>query len=187
MLSDRLVQAISHLDIDDAQSVRQFRDSVRQTQEIFLRFTQRYWFHEVSEQAQSKDLFAKMVGHLETNELFEKTRRRILDMTEYLDSDQLKQQAETVIRLTVVTAFGLIGTVATGVLGMNLFDETANPPATKLLYFAMVFIPTTLLVLYAIVKSKRLSVFLDALSDENVGWREKWATLVDVWEQKNKL
>lgn len=187
MLSDRLVQAITHLDIDDAQSVRHFRDSVRQTQEIFLRFTQRYWFHEVSEQAQSKDLFAKMVGHLETNDLFEKTRRRILDMTEYLDSDQLKQQAETVIRLTVVTAFGLIGTVATGVLGMNLFDEAANPPATKLLYFAMVFIPTILLVLYAIVKSKRLSVFLDALSDESLSWRKKWKTLVDVWAMKNKL
>jgi len=187
MLSDRLVQAISHLDIDDAQSVRQFRDNVRQTQEIFLRFTQRYWFHAVSDQAQSRDLFARMADHLETTDLFEQTRRRILDMTEYLDSDQLKRQAETVVRLTVVTAFGLVGTIATGVLGMNLFDETADPPAVKLLYFMLVFIPTAALIFYAIFKSKRLSVFLDALSDENLNWREKWATLKDVWIMKNRL
>ena len=43
------------------------------------------------------------------------------DMNEYLDSDSLRRQANTVLRLTVVTTFGLIGTVATGFLGMNLF------------------------------------------------------------------
>ncbi len=187
MLSDRLVQAISRLDIDDSESVRQFRDSVRQTQEIFLRFTQRYWFHAVSEQAQSKDLFTKILRHLESEDLFEKTRRRILDMTEYLDSDQLKQQSDTVIRLTVVTAFGLIGTIATGVLGMNLFDLAANHPVLKLFYFMLVFVPVAMLVFYAIVKSKRLSAFLDALSDENMNWREKWKTLKDVWVMKNRL
>jgi hypothetical protein len=187
MLSDRLVQAISHLDIDDAESVRTFRKNVRQTLEIFLRFTQRYWFHAVSDQAQSRDLFAMMSSHLETSDLFEKTRRRILDMTEYLDSDQLKQQAETVIRLTVVTAFGLIGTVVTGVLGMNLFAEADKPASVRLLYFTLVFIPVTVLTLYTIVKSKRLSVFLDALSDETMTMREKWGTLMDVWAKKTSL
>jgi Mg2+ and Co2+ transporter CorA len=152
-----------------------------------LRFTQRYWFHAVSDQAQSRDLFAMMSSHLETSDLFEKTRRRILDMTEYLDSDQLKQQAETVIRLTVVTAFGLIGTVVTGVLGMNLFAEADKPASVRLLYFTLVFIPVTVLTLYTIVKSKRLSVFLDALSDESMTMREKWGTLVDVWGKKTSL
>lgn len=187
MLSDRLVLAISRLDIDDPASVRAFRKSIRHTLEIFLRFTQRYWFHAVSDQAQSRDLFAMMLGHLDTNDLFEKTRRRILDMTEYLDSDQLKQQAETVVRLTVVTAFGLIGTVATGVLGMNLFDMADNAPLTKLYYFALVFVPITALTLYTIVKSKRLSAFLDALSNERLGKRDKWRVLVDVWARKTEL
>jgi Mg2+ and Co2+ transporter CorA len=128
-----------------------------------------------------------MLGHLGTSDLFEKTRRRILDMTEYLDSDQLKQQAETVIRLTVVTAFGLIGTVATGILGMNLFDLADNTPLTKLYYFALVFVPITALTLYTIVKSKRLSVFLDALSNERLSQRDKWRVLVDVWARKTEL
>lgn len=187
MLSDRLVLAISRLDIDDPASVMAFRKSIRHTLEIFLRFTQRYWFHAVSDQAQSRDLFAMMLGHLGTSDLFEKMRLRILDMTEYLDSDQLKQQAETVIRLTVVTAFGLIGTVATGILGMNLFDMADNTPLTKLYYFMLVFIPITALTLYTIVKSKRLSVFLDALSNERLSHRDKWRVLLDVWARKTEL
>ena len=31
--------------------------------------------------------------------------------------------------------------------------------------------------LYMVVKSKVLADFLDALSDERVGWRDKWRTL----------
>jgi hypothetical protein len=184
MLSDRLVSAISRLDIDDPISVAHFRKSIRHTLEIFLRFTQRYWFHALSDQAQSRDLFAMMLKHLETADLFERMRRRILDMTEYLDSDQLKQHAETVTRLTVVTAFGLIGTVATGILGMNLFDEAANPPMTKLMYFMVVFVPVTLLTFYTIVKSKRLSVFLDSLSSEQLDRRQKWRAFLQIWVGK---
>jgi hypothetical protein len=187
MLSDRLVHAISHLDIDDSASIKVFRKNVSHTLEIFLRFTHRYWFHAVSDQAQTRDLFSMMLRHLETGDLFERTRRRILDMTEYLDSDQSKAHTEIVVRLTVVTAFGLIGTVVTGILGMNLFAEADNAPLVKLGYFMLTFIPTTALVLYTIAKSKRLSAFLDVLSDENIPWSRKVRTLVDVWARKTEL
>jgi len=56
-------------------------------------------------------------------------------MSHYLDSDSLRRQANTVIRLTVVTTFGLIGTVTTGFLGMNLIAAADQPPLEKLLYF----------------------------------------------------
>ena len=181
MLSDRLVHAISQLEIDDPASVRMFRSKVSHTQEIFLRFTHRYWFHAVSDQAQSRDLFSMMSRHLETGDLFERTRRRILDMTQYLDSDQSKSHTEIVVRLTVVTAFGLIGTVVTGILGMNLFAEADNTWWVKLGYFMLTFIPTTALVLYTIVKSRRLSAFLDALSDESLGWGAKLRAFFNVW------
>ena len=86
-----------------------------------------------------------------------------------------------------MTAFGLIGTVVTGILGMNLFDEADNPALTKLFYFCVVFVPVTVIILYTIVKSKRLSTFLDALSDENLGWGRKLRALVDVWAKKTEL
>jgi Mg2+ and Co2+ transporter CorA len=166
--------------------VRTFKRSVRQTMEIFLRFTHRYWFELVSDQAQVRDLFAMWTRHLGTQGLYKQTRRRILDMTHYLDSDQLRRQADTVVRLTVVTTFGLIGTVSTGFLGMNLIAEADNPLGIKLLYFALVFIPTLALTLYTIVKSKRLSEFLEALSDERLQRQDKLNILLNVWRPKGR-
>jgi hypothetical protein len=107
-------------------------------------------------------------------------------MTHYLDSDQLRRQADTVVRLTVVTTFGLIGTVSTGFLGMNLIAEADNPLGIKLLYFALVFIPTLALTLYTIVKSKRLSEFLEALSDERLQRQDKLNILLNVWRPKGR-
>jgi hypothetical protein len=33
------------------------------------------------------------------------------------------------------------------------------------------------LTLFTVAKSKRLADFLDALSDERIGWRDKWRSL----------
>ena len=44
-------------------------------------------------------------------------------------------------------------------------------------------IPTTLLTFYTIVKSKRLSDFLEALSDERLPASAKFRSLLDVWKK----
>lgn len=181
MLSDRLVQAISRLDIHDPESHKRFRRSIRHTTEIFLRFTHRYWFQSVSDQAVARDIFKLMLDKLETADLFEKMHRRIMDMAEYLEAEEIKRQADTVVRLTVVTILGLIGTMTSGMLGMNIFDLTASTPLQKGLYFLMMFIPVSVLTFYTVVKSRRLSVFLDALSNEKLGNRNKLAVLKSVW------
>jgi len=186
MLSDRLVIAISRLDIRRPESIRVFKRSIRHTLEIFLRFTHRYWFQAVSDQAQARDLFGMWTRHLGTQALYKQTRRRILDMTQYLDSDQLRRQADTVVRLTVVTTLGLIGTVSTGFLGMNLIAEAGQPLGTKLAYFALVFLPTLVLTLYTVVKSKRLAEFLEALSDERLQRRDKLNILLNVWKRRGR-
>ena len=129
MLSDRLVDALSRLDIKDAESVKQFKRSIRHLKEIFLRFTHRYWFHEISDQAQARALYRMAHAALDTDRLFAEVRDEIQDMSAYLDSDSLRRQANTVIRLTVVTTVGLIGTISTGFLGMNLITQP-TPPRT---------------------------------------------------------
>jgi hypothetical protein len=184
MLSDRLVVALARLDIRRPDSIRTFKRSIRHTMEIFLRFTHRYWFHEVSDQAQTRELFQMWSIHLGTDGLYDEVRQRILDMTQYLDSDQLRRQAETVIRLTVVTTLGLIGTVTTGFLGMNLIAAADNPLATKLYYFAVVFVPTAALTLYTVAKSKRLSEVLEALSNERLTPTGKLHVLASVWTRR---
>lgn len=52
MFSDRLAAAVSRLDVGDANAVLAFRRETRQALEAFLRFTHRYWFEEISDQAQ---------------------------------------------------------------------------------------------------------------------------------------
>jgi len=183
MLSDRLVGALNRLDILSFRSVKHFKRTIRATKEIFLRFTHRYWFHEVSDQVQARDLFHLCSGHLGVEQLYTEVREEIEDMSDYLDSDSLRRQANTVVKLTVVTTFGLIGTVVTGFLGMNLIAAAENDILTKAIYFLLVLTPVTLLTFYTIVKSKRLSDFLEALSDERLSNRAKLASLVAVWRE----
>lgn len=186
MLSNRLVAELSRLDIRRPDSVRVFRRDVKHVTEIFLRFTNRYWFHEVSDQAQARDVFTMMGNHLGTDELYKRTRLRILDMNDYLERDQLRRQTDAVVRLTVVTTFGLIGTVTTGFLGMNLIAAADNTLSTKLIYFMLIFIPAVALTVYTVVKSKRLAEFLETLADERLTKRDKLNTLFTIWKKERR-
>jgi hypothetical protein len=184
MFSDRLAEELKHLDITDPHRVRRFKRAIRHNFEIFLRFTHRYWFHEVSEQAQAKALFELSARHLGLDPLYADVKERISDMNAYLATDSLRRQANTVVKLTVVTIFGLIGTVATGFLGMNLIAEADSPLVQRLVYFFVVLAAATALTLYTITKSKRMSDFLDALSDERLPAKAKLAALLEVWRER---
>lgn len=183
MLSDRLVVAVSRLDIDSQESVRYFKRSIRQSMEIFLRFNHRYWFHEVSKQSVAKDLFRLWSRNLGNDQLFAELREEVQDMSHYLDSDDARRQNDTVLRLTVVTIFGLIGTIVTGFLGMNLIAEADQSLSRKLLYFAMVLLPTLGLTLYTVQKSRALSEFLDAMSDERLPLGKKLSSFMRIWRK----
>jgi hypothetical protein len=109
--------------------------------------------------------------HLRTDRLFKEVREEVLDMGTYLDSDDARRQGDTVLRLTVVTIFGLIGTIATGFLGMNLIDEADNEMLVKLRIFASVLLPTVLITLLTVRYSKALSEILDTIAAESgEGW-----------------
>ena len=183
MMSDRLVEALEKLDVGDTPSVRRFKRAIRNSFESFLRFTHRYWFHEVSEQAQVRALFHMCSQHLGLDPLYAEVKERVADMNSYLDADSLRRQANTVVRLTVVTILGLIGTVTTGFLGMNLLAEADAPLSRKLLVFGLVFVATISLTAYTMAKSKGLSDFLDALSDERLSVWQKAKALAGVWRR----
>ena len=181
MFSDRLADALRRLDISRPESVRQFKRAIRASFEAFLRFTHRYWFHEISEQAQVRALVQMCSRHLGLDPLYAEVKERIGEMNDYLDADSLRRQANTVVRLTVVTILGLIGTITTGFLGMNLIAEADAPIARRLVIFAMVFIVTLLLTAYTINKSKGLSDFLDALSDDRMSFWTRVKIFAAIW------
>jgi hypothetical protein len=184
MLSHRSIAAVSRLDIDSTDSVRRFRRDTRQTTEIFLRFTHRYWFHEVSDKVQTRELFQMLERHLGTERLYDEVRDEIQDMANYLDSDALRRQSNTMIRLTVVTILGLILAAATGFLGMNIISEADASYPLKLIYFLGTLAGFVGLVTYTLLVSRRLSEFLDALTDDRVPGRKKWQAFLRVWRRK---
>lgn len=184
MFSDRLSEAVNRLDVNDPKAVKDFRAATRLALETFLRFTHRYWFHSVSNQDQAHELFALCRRHLELDELYEDIRQEVQEMSQYLENEAARRQNDSMVRLTVVTAFGLIGTVATGFLGMNLFDHANLDPATKAGIFVAVFIPTMILTFYTIAKSQRLFEFLDAIADENHGVGTRLRSFIDIWRRR---
>lgn len=166
VFEDKLVDAVNDLDIGDSRSQLRFRQRIRDNFESFLRFTHRYWFHELSERAQVQGLFARCATHLGNDAKYREVSDGMRDMSQYLDSDTQRRQSSTVVRLTVVTTFGLVATTATGFLGMNLIDETASPLPAKLAYFFVVLGVAAVSILVTVAKSKALSKVLEDLSED---------------------
>lgn len=181
MFSDRLVAAISRLDIMSTKANRLFRRDIRFAHHNFLRFSQRYWLQEISNQAQTRELFSLTRAQLQLDMLYKEVRDELHDMDQVLEDEAERKQNETIVRLTVVTILGLVGTVTTGFLGMNLFSYAELEPWVKLAIFMAVLVPTTVLTFYTVMKSSRLSDFLDALADEGRPWSSRWRALMRVW------
>jgi CorA-like Mg2+ transporter protein len=182
-MSDELAVAMNRLVVGEARSVRAFKRTIRQMMEVFLRFTHRYWFHEVSSQAIARDLFARLTRHLDNEALYQEVRSEVTDMNQYLDSDSARRQANTILRLTVVTIVGLIGTVATGILGMNIFAEADKPAGERIAVFVLAVAATIALTVWSVVRSKRLADLLDLLSDTRMGWKGKWRGMRQIWRE----
>lgn len=166
MISDRQVLAIKRLDVARATTIPRFRRDIYAIQESFLRFVHRYWIHDISDKAQSSEMFEMLLRHLKTRDLYDEVRGEILDMVQYLDSDTLRRQSTSMLRLTVTTILGLIGTTTTGFLGMNLIDEANADFGTKLVFFLGVLVPTVALTMATIAFSRPLTHVFDRLSEE---------------------
>ena len=173
MYSDRLAAAVARLDVSNRDNLRGFRTQTRQALENFLRFTHRYWFQAISNQSDAHDLFALCRKHLEIDPLYEHIRQEVEAMSQYLENEATRQQQESMARLTVVTTLGLIGTVATGFLGMNLFDHASLDPAQRAAIFVSVLLPTFILAFATVTRSQRLSDFLEAMANESVDFAGK--------------
>src|SRR5262245_55135372 len=181
-MSDELAVAMNKLAVGETESVKQFKRTIRQMMEVFLRFTHRYWFHEVSNQAIARSVYGRLSRFLGTEDLYEEVRNEVTDMNNYLDSDSARRQANTVLRLTVVTIMGLIGTIASGLLGMNIIDEAARPAGVRLVIFLIFLGFTVALTVATVAQSKRLADMLDVLSDSRLTWGSKWRAMRVAWK-----
>jgi hypothetical protein len=174
VFSDVLVGAVNALNIRNDESVRSFKRRIRSNFETFLRFTHRYWFHELSERPHLQATFRMCANHLRNDALYDEVRDEVKEMSNYLDSDSQRRQSNTVVRLTVITILGLIATVTTGYFGMNIIAFGEGSPLERLIHGVAATLVFVALMLFAIARSKRLSDFLEAMSDERTTLGNKW-------------
>lgn len=174
MFSDRLTGAISRLEANNQNAIVAFRAASRRALQTFLRFTHRYWFSSVSNQTQAHDIFALCRSHLDIDRLYDDIRQEIQEMSDFLENEAVRRQSDTMMRLTVVTTLGLIGTTVTGFLGMNILAWSDQPAPWRIEAFMAVLIPTLILTLLAIAKSRWLSDLMESLSDGTASWLPKF-------------
>ena len=177
VFSDILVGAVNALKVSNDDSVRAFKRRIRSNFETFLRFTHRYWFHELSERPHVQAAFRMCSNHLRNDALYDEVRDEIKEMSHYLDSDSQRRQSNTVVRLTVITILGLIATVTTGYFGMNIIAFGEGPVLERLLHGVLATAFFVGMVLFAILRSKSLSELLEVLSDERPPLRVKGRAL----------
>ncbi len=183
VFSDRMVDAVHDMDIRVPQPISRFRRRIYASFEAFLRFTHRYWFHEISERSHVQALYRLCSQHLGNEALYQEVKEELRDMSQYLDSNAQRQQSTTIVRLTVVTVFSMVGTVATGLLGMNLIAEADAPISTRVMYFVVTTLITALFMLLAILKSKQLSDVMDVLADDQKSLHTRLAALGIAWRR----
>jgi hypothetical protein len=180
VFSEVLVDAVNDLDIRNEASVRRFKRRIRTNFETFLRFTHRYWFHELSERPHVQATFRLCSNLLRNDDIYAEVRDEIREMSHYLDSDSQRRQSNTVVRLTVITILGLIATVTTGYFGMNIIAFGEGAPMERLLHGVVATGVFIALVLFAVARSKRLSDFLEAVSDEKLPFAGKAKAMLAV-------
>ncbi|MBF0422429.1 MAG: hypothetical protein HQL73_05495 [Magnetococcales bacterium] len=183
--SEQLVDAIHDLDVRNSQSNRIFRQRIHMCFEAFLRFTHRYWFHEVSERNDVQSLFLLFGKNLNNDSLYMELKGELRDMSQYLDSDLQRRQSKTVTQLTVVTAFTLIGTLTTGFLGMNLIDEAHSPLIVRWLYFIVTALASAAVLMFALVQSQRLWDLMEIVSDVQKPWFLRLRLIFNLDRNKN--
>jgi hypothetical protein len=130
---------------------------------------------------QASDFFRRWSHQLGSDALYNEVREEARDINEYLDADRMRKQTDNAMRLTVVSACGMVGTIVTGFLGMNLYSHSELPTLTKFMIFSAAFVPTTLLALYTVILSRRIAAFMEALSSEGLTWSEKFRTFRQIW------
>lgn len=87
-----------------------------------LDFTQKYWFVDVSNQIQAREMYALWRSHLNTEALYRQVRDEARAAADYRDATENRRAAEATTRLTVAALLVAVPSLATGFLGINLLS-----------------------------------------------------------------
>ena len=90
LYSDALSRAVAEYDPD----TEAFHQEISAILQRLLHFTHRYWFREVSNQVQPRELFAWWTERLETQALFDQVKQEAQDANDFLETQAQKKLSE---------------------------------------------------------------------------------------------
>jgi len=171
MLWDELAQAVAN----SQNEPRKFRNDVDKILRKLLQFTHRYWFTEVSNQVQAKELFDMWSKHLGSRELFDRVMKEAQDAHQYLDMREQKDQTDTTVRLTVVATIGLIF-----VLTLTFFS---TPLGTDIqgIFILFIILAVVFGVSLTLYGSQELSRIFD-----NIAKKRVWRSILEWFKGKKR-
>jgi hypothetical protein len=132
-----------------------FRRKMETIQSDFLKFTQQYWFAELTSQLQGRELFALMQKHSDTKEIYEQLIQEISNINQVLNTKAQEKQTNATNVLSGVATFGLALALTLSALATPFFGFLRDKPfLTTIVNFICVGLPIGLLmlVIYHFVK-----------------------------------
>lgn len=94
------------------------RNEVKELRAIYVSFVQRFWFTNVSNQIQARELYAKIRDHIGTETLYEEVSRQLADVNEYLEAEEQADQSDAALKLNVLAGVGLGASVPLSALAL---------------------------------------------------------------------
>lgn len=116
---DRLALAVQHRKMGEE---TEFREDVKELEQDFVTFRSRYWFSEVSNHLQGRELFDWWAGHLEVDSLFQQVQGKIDAVAESIDRQETAELNELVKKMTVWSI--ALATSALGIALLALVNDT---------------------------------------------------------------
>jgi hypothetical protein len=116
-LSHRISEAVRSKKRDGGAA---FRRTMLEIEEAVLAFEQRYWFTQVSNQMQAREIYDFWLDKTGVTKVYSEVRDQVHAANAYLDAREQANQTSAATRLSVIATFGVIVGAALAFLGMNV-------------------------------------------------------------------
>ena len=100
-----------------------FREEMQRIEERFLTFEQRYWFTQISNQMQAREMYDLWIERTGVRKIYEEVRDQVRAANDFLDAQAQNRQAAAAERLSIVATYGVVAGLAIGALGMNVLGS----------------------------------------------------------------
>lgn len=119
-ISERMSEAVQSDPSGTQKDRKEFRRMIQRAHSDLIRFTHRYWFDEVSNQLQAKELYSWWRGLMGTEKLYQQVSAEVSESDTLLHMQSTDRQAALSKGLNILAAYGLAISIAVSFLGINV-------------------------------------------------------------------